>query len=95
MLYLLEEGHAENDHRLYRHCRDRRGEMALFARFGPGKITPVTGLISSEKAPCFADVRVQKALARHGLQVIVQTSGSHEIASQSDLKSHVSGLSYG
>ena len=69
--------------------------IALFARFGPGKITPVTGLIGSEKAPYFADVRVQNALARHGLQVIVRTSGSHKIASQSDLKSHVSDMSYG
>ena len=71
MLYLLEEGHAENDHRLYRHCRNRRGDRDL-ARFGPGKITAVTGLIGSEKAPYIADVRVQKALARHGLQVIVR-----------------------
>ena len=69
--------------------------MALFARFGPGKITLVTGLIGSEKAPYFADVRVQKALTRHGLQVIVRTARSHELASRSDLKSHVSDMSYG
>ena len=74
---------------------DRRGDCDCSPRFGPGKITPVTGLIGSEKTPYFADVRVQKALARHGLQVIVRTSGSHEIASQSDLKSHVSDMSYG
>jgi hypothetical protein len=69
--------------------------IALFPRFGPDKITPVTGLIGSEKAPYFADVRVQQALARHGLQVIVWMAGSHEIASRSDLKSHVSDMSYG
>ena len=61
--------------------------IALFARFGPGKTTPVTGLIGSEKAPLFADLRVQKALARHGLVVTVQKAGSREIASRSDLKS--------
>jgi predicted molibdopterin-dependent oxidoreductase YjgC len=69
--------------------------MAVLARFGPGKITLVTGLIGSEKAPYFADVRVQKALTRHGLQVIVRTARSHELASRSDLKSHVSDMSYG
>ena len=69
--------------------------IALFARSGPGKITPVTGLIGPEEAPYIAEVRVQNALARHELQVIVQTSGSHKIASQSDLKSHVSDVSYG
>ena len=40
--------------------------IALFARFGPGKTTSVTGLVGSEKAPFFADLRVQKALGRHG-----------------------------
>jgi hypothetical protein len=69
--------------------------IALFARFGPGKITRVTGLIGSEKAPYFADVSVQKALTRHGLQVIVLTAGSHELASRSDLKSYISDMSYG
>ena len=29
--------------------------IALFTRCGPGKITPVTGLIGSEKAPYLAD----------------------------------------
>jgi hypothetical protein len=60
--------------------------IALFALFGPGKVTAVTGLIGSEKAPYFADVRVQTALARHGLQVTVQKAGSREIASRTDLK---------
>ena len=69
--------------------------ISLFARFGPDKLTPVTGLIGSEKAPYFADVRVQKALARHGLQVIVRATGLHEIAYRSDLKSYISDMSYG
>ncbi len=56
--------------------------IALFALFGPGKVTAVTGLIGSEKAPYFADVRVRTALARHGLQVTVQKAGSREIASR-------------
>lgn len=61
--------------------------IALFARLGPGKVTAVTGLIGSEKAPFFADVRVQRALARQGLQVTVQRAGSREIATRADLKS--------
>ena len=69
--------------------------IVLFARFGPGKITPVTGLIGPEKAPYFADVRVQKALARHGVQDIVWTAGSHELAFRSDLKSRDSDMSHG
>jgi hypothetical protein len=40
--------------------------VALFARCGPGKITPVTGLIGSEKAPHLADGREQQALAGMG-----------------------------
>jgi hypothetical protein len=60
--------------------------IALFAPFGPAKVTAVTDLIGPEKAPYFADVCVQKALARQGLQVTVQKAGSHELASRSDLK---------
>jgi hypothetical protein len=66
-----------------------------FARFGPGKITLVTGLIGSEKAPYFTDVRVQKVLARHGPPAIGRTAGLHEIASRSDLKLYISDISYG
>jgi hypothetical protein len=33
--------------------------IALFALFGPGKVTAVTGRIGSEKAQYFAGVRVQ------------------------------------
>jgi hypothetical protein len=61
--------------------------IALVARFGPGKVTAVTGLIGSEKAPFFADTRVQKALAHHDLQVTVQKAGSREIAGRNDLNS--------
>ena len=61
--------------------------IALFARLGPGKITPVTGLIGSEKAAFFADPRVQRALQRQGLVVTVEKAGSREIASRPDLKS--------
>ena len=50
--------------------------MAVFPRFGPGKITLVTGLIGSEKAPYFVNMRVEKALTRHGLQAIVRTARS-------------------
>jgi hypothetical protein len=62
--------------------------VALFARFGPTRISEVSGLIGSEKAPFFADPRVQKALQRNGLSVTVQRSGSREIATRPDLRSY-------
>jgi hypothetical protein len=68
--------------------------IALFARFGPGKIAPMTGLIGSEKAPYFADVHIQKALTRHEPQVSVRTAGSHELTSRPDQKSYISDMSY-
>lgn len=61
--------------------------VAVLARVGSGQMTAVTGLIGSEKAPFFADERVQKALARHRLQVTVQKAGSREIATRPDLRS--------
>jgi hypothetical protein len=62
--------------------------IAAFAtfRFGPQSVTQVTGLIGSEKAPFFQDERVQRALARQGLQVTVQKAGSREIAARPDLR---------
>jgi hypothetical protein len=42
---------------------------------------PVHGLIGSEKAPFFADGRVQGALHRGGFDVSVATAGSRQIAS--------------
>jgi hypothetical protein len=56
--------------------------IALSARFGTSQATPVTGLIGSEDAPCFADMLVQK-------------TGSREIASRSSLKAIVSDVGYG
>lgn len=61
--------------------------IALFARFGPGQKALATGLIRSEKAPFFADQPMQKALARHGLQVTVQKASSREIATRPGSKS--------
>jgi hypothetical protein len=56
--------------------------IALFARFGPGQARSVPGLIGSEKAPFFADMRVQK-------------TRSPEISCRSTLKSIVGDVSYG
>ena len=46
---------------------------------GPAPVT-LTGLIGSEKAPFFADDRVNAALKRGGFIVKVSTAGSRQIA---------------
>ncbi|MEW6764169.1 MAG: hypothetical protein AB1344_00100 [Pseudomonadota bacterium] len=48
----------------------------------------VSGLIGSEKEAFFADPRVQKALARHGLDVKVEKAGSRQIATAFDLSKY-------
>ncbi len=44
------------------------------------------GLIGSEKEAFFADARVKKALAVHGISVVVEKAGSREIAGRFDPK---------
>ncbi|MFM2421284.1 MAG: hypothetical protein RL385_6007 [Pseudomonadota bacterium] len=48
------------------------------------ELTRVRGLIGSEKEAFFADARVNEALAKHGLQVLVEKAGSRKIASAVD-----------
>lgn len=46
----------------------------------PPATTVVTGVIGSEKAPFFADERVQEAFLAHGLELRVDPAGSRQIA---------------
>ncbi|HET9051003.1 MAG TPA: hypothetical protein VFO60_04825 [Candidatus Dormibacteraeota bacterium] len=52
---------------------------------GSSSLTTVRGVIGSEKAPFFADPSVVAALARHGYRVVVDTAGSREMATSTDL----------
>ncbi|GAA4713100.1 hypothetical protein [Phytohabitans rumicis] len=47
---------------------------------GADHLDPVRGVVGSEKAPFFADRRVQEAFARHGLRVETDPRGSREMA---------------
>ena len=51
----------------------------------PGRLTTVRGIIGSEKQPFFADPRVRRIFANHGLDVEVDTAGSRQIATTIDL----------
>jgi hypothetical protein len=62
------------------------GAIAIVGLVMPSRTQNITGLIGSEKAPFFADPRVQGVLAKHGLVVTVQKAGSREIAGRPDLK---------
>ena len=92
MLYLMEEGHAENDYRLCRHRPYRRGDC-IVCPLRPRQVTAVTGR-SARKRRNTSLACVQQAFARHVLQGIVWTAGSHD-RFRSDLKSHDSDMSYG
>src|SRR5690242_14401971 len=48
-------------------------------------LTVVKGVIGSEKLPFFNDAQVQAAFAAHGYRVQVDTAGSREIATTTDL----------
>jgi hypothetical protein len=48
------------------------------------KLVVVRGFVGSEKEAFFADSRVHAALAKHGLQVVVEKAGSRTIASAVD-----------
>jgi hypothetical protein len=53
---------------------------------GPsGRLTVVRGAIGSEKKPFFDDPLVQRAFRAHGLDVQVDTAGSRQIATTTDL----------
>jgi hypothetical protein len=52
------------------------------------KLVLVRGVIGSEKKPFFDDPRVQRALAKHGFEVQVDTAGSRAIATTVDLSKY-------
>ncbi|HEX3605691.1 MAG TPA: hypothetical protein VH134_07190 [Candidatus Dormibacteraeota bacterium] len=66
-------------------ARGRSGPGAPGASPSASAGVTVHGVIGSEKAPFFADSQVQAAFARHGLQVQVDTAGSREMVTSTDL----------
>jgi hypothetical protein len=52
------------------------------------KLVVVRGVIGSEKQPFFDDPRVQRAFAKHGFEVQVDTAGSRAIATTVDLSKY-------
>ena len=54
------------------------------ARIEQARQVSVRGLIGSEKEPFFADPRVQQALAKHGITLVVEKAGSRAIAGRYD-----------
>ena len=65
------------------------------ARLEQAKQVSVRGLIGSEKEAFFADARVQKALAAHGITVAVEKAGSRAIASRYDASKYDFGFPSG
>jgi hypothetical protein len=51
-------------------------------------LTPVRGVVGSEKKAFFSDPEVERIFAENGLAVEVDTAGSREIATSTDLKSY-------
>jgi predicted SAM-dependent methyltransferase len=49
------------------------------------QLTTVRGVIGSEKKAFFEDAQVKRIFAQHGLDVVVDTAGSREIATTFDL----------
>lgn len=66
----------------HRVSEDRTAQQT--ARLEQARQVTVRGLIGSEKESFFADPRVQKALAAHGITVAVEKAGSREIAGRYD-----------
>ena len=55
---------------------------------GSGSMVTVTGVIGSEKQPFFDDPEVKAALRSHGYDVRVDTAGSRQIATTTDLSKY-------
>lgn len=68
---------------IYRSARDAKTSRAAAARG-----TVLRGLVGSEKIDYLTDPRVVAALARHGLTLKIDKSGSREMASRPDLKDY-------
>ncbi|HXA43513.1 MAG TPA: hypothetical protein VNV65_11460 [Candidatus Solibacter sp.] len=65
--------------------------ISVLGKVKPGSTTPtlvVKGVIGSEKQPFFADADVQAAFHAHGLDVRVDTAGSRQIATSTDLSKY-------
>jgi hypothetical protein len=58
---------------------------SLSGSFGPRQLVAVHGVIGSEKQPFFDDPAVQAEFQRNGLDVKVDTAGSREMATTTDL----------
>jgi hypothetical protein len=54
----------------------------------PADLTTVRGVVGSEKKAFFSDPEVQRIFAQSGLSVEVDTAGSREIATSTDLKAY-------
>ncbi len=65
------------------------------ARLEQARQVAVRGLIGSEKEAFFADPRVQKALAAHGITVTVEKAGSRAIAGRYDASKYDFGFPSG
>src|SRR5258708_10337006 len=65
--------------------------ISVLGKVKPGSNGPavvVKGVIGSEKQPFFADADVQAAFHAHGLDVRVDTAGSRQIATSTDLSKY-------
>jgi hypothetical protein len=66
----------------------RRGSDQPSASPSGAATTTVHGVIGSEKAPFFRDPDVRAAFARHGVTVVVDTAGSREMVTSTDLSKY-------
>src|SRR5258708_25217241 len=65
--------------------------ISVLGKVKPGSSGPVVvvkGVIGSEKQPFFGDADVQAAFHAHGLDVRVDTAGSRQIATSTDLSKY-------
>jgi hypothetical protein len=66
----------------------RKGSVSPVAGPSGAAATTVHGVIGSEKAPFFRDPDVRAAFARHGVSVVVDTAGSREMVTSTDLSKY-------
>jgi hypothetical protein len=66
----------------------RAGAVAAEGASNPADLTSVRAVVGSEKKAFFADPDVKAIFARSGISVVVDTAGSREIATSTDLKAY-------
>jgi hypothetical protein len=66
----------------------RAGAVAAESASNPANLTSVRAVVGSEKKAFFADPDVKAIFARSGISVEVDTAGSREIATSTDLKAY-------